>query len=139
VDIAEIGTALPVAVGLSFVEASKDVISVKTRVTLKNRQRWFYVPGGTLPDLKAIFRSSYEQVYPGRWSRVGGLPETVSTTGPSIDDIAAALERVSIGYLDVSVAKSAPSATSPPAAAAAPAKGKYIPPHLRKRMQEQQS
>jgi hypothetical protein len=104
VDIAEIGTAFPVAIDRTFAEAHQDRVSTKACLTLKNRQRWFCVPGGDLPDLKEIFRAAYERAFPGRWASVGGPPSTNRANGglqrTTIDDIAAELERVSIGLWD---------------------------------------
>jgi hypothetical protein len=104
VDIAEIGTVHPVVNDRSFADANQDRIYVQACVTLKNHQSWFCIPGGDLPDLKEIFRTAYEQVFPGQWSSVGGPPPVVHATNepqpcdgsPSIDKIVAELQKISV-------------------------------------------
>lgn len=72
VEIAEIGTVLPALCDMSFAEAHATPVSLRTCLTLKNRQPWFHVPGGDLPDFRKIFRRSFEKVFPDQWIEVGG-------------------------------------------------------------------
>jgi hypothetical protein len=71
VDIAEIGTVLPVANDCTIASAHQERIYVHARATLMHSQRWFWIPGGERTDLKEIFRTAYERVFPGQWSSVG--------------------------------------------------------------------
>ena len=75
VEIAEIGTALPVVFALSFIEAKAKTVSLRTCMTLKTRQPWFHVPAGDRSDLKKIFRRAFEKVFPDQWVEVGGVEE----------------------------------------------------------------
>lgn len=72
VDIAEIGTVMPAVSAISFAQANTDIVSLKCQLTMKNREHWFTVPGKQLPDLEKIFRYSFNEVFPGQWTKVGG-------------------------------------------------------------------
>ena len=87
VKIAEIGAAFPTLCDMSFADAKEKagVVTLKTRVTLKNPQHWFHVPADEQVDLDKldkIFRRSFERVFPGQWSQLcGGVSEKVESTG----------------------------------------------------------
>jgi hypothetical protein len=37
---------------------------------LKKRNKWFNIPMQEMPDLKALFRESFEEAFPGEWTSV---------------------------------------------------------------------
>lgn len=66
VDIAEVGTVLPVASYKTFTEP----ISIQTKVTLRNRKRWFHIPSGELIPVDDIFRRCFDSVFPNQWDKL---------------------------------------------------------------------
>jgi hypothetical protein len=119
VEIAEIGTVLPVLCDKSFAEANEKTVSIQTCMTMKNRQPRFHIPRSELLNLKTIFRLAFEKVFPDQWKQVGGtednlesrtpitdVPALPSSRGPtrhhpaSIEEITAALEHFSVANWD---------------------------------------
>jgi hypothetical protein len=72
VDIAEVKTALPRLIGMSFVDFAqqKERISLKTTVTLQDRGTWFHVQEQDSLDFEKILKRSFENVFPRQWDTV---------------------------------------------------------------------
>ena len=71
VEIAEVNTALPTVSSYSIASKCQDNSGyLRTVLTLKNRNTWFNVPMQEMPDLKTLFRQSFDEAFPGEWNQV---------------------------------------------------------------------
>jgi hypothetical protein len=80
---------------------------------LKNRTTWFNIPMQEMPDLKLLFRQSFDEVFPGEWDQVANeingvaaseegtssmvdVPSLSLPPPPSIDEIRSALKDLAV-------------------------------------------
>lgn len=114
VEIGEVNSALPTVSLNSIASKCQDNHGyLRTVLTLKNRTTWFNIPMQEMPDLKSLFRQSFDEVFPGEWDQVANeingvaaseegtssmvdVPSLSLPPPPSIDEIRSALEDLAV-------------------------------------------
>lgn len=97
VEIAEIESVLPRLTAMSFVnytQQSKENITLKSVVTLKNRTTWFYVEKTSRIDFDKILKRSFEKVFPNQWNKMAQRSQ--KTTGSSIIHLGQSMAKMNL-------------------------------------------